>query len=130
MTEGDKRFMDLKMPKVDFERFSAGFVPEVSDRFLTDLGEAAEEVGKLGVPGDGNSSLVETPSRRGVGGGNSGDEQASCHSGRYSSTLGVDISPDRHSIDSLGLYDQDGFLIGSPDRGHAIGAIRSRGLRI
>ncbi|KAL8340671.1 hypothetical protein RB601_006659 [Gaeumannomyces tritici] len=122
LTEEDKRFMDLKMPKVDFDRFSAGFIPEISERFLAELGGAG--TAQSGVF-DSNAQL-ETPPRRFAGQSEGGDCESSggYRHGRGTSTLGVEISPDRHSLDSLGLYDNDGFLINSPER------MRSRGLRI
>lgn len=128
LAEEDKRFMDLKMPKVDFDRFSAGFIPEISERFLAELGGAdAAETGVFDT-----NVQPETPRRRLTAKGEGGDSDSSAgrRHGRRTSTLGVEISPDRHSVDSLGLYDNDGFLINSPERTHAAGAMRSRGLRI
>ncbi|KAL8371879.1 hypothetical protein RB595_001605 [Gaeumannomyces hyphopodioides] len=122
LTEEDKRFMDLKMPKVDFDRFSAGFIPEISERFLAELGG----VGAAGSGVFDSSVQLETPPRRlaGHSEGSDGESNGGYRHGHGTSTLGVEISPDRHSVDSLGLYDNDGFLINSPER------MRSRGLRI
>ncbi|KLU89952.1 hypothetical protein MAPG_08919 [Magnaporthiopsis poae ATCC 64411] len=128
LTEEDKRFMDLKMPRVDFDRFSAGFIPEISERFLAELGGA--DTAESGI--FDSTAQLETPRRRLMAqseGGGSGSSSGHRH-GCRTSTLGVEISPDRHSVDSLGLYDNDGFLINSPERTLAAGAVRSRGLRI
>lgn len=115
----DDQLMQLKMPKLDFDRFSGSFRAAVSERFISDFGSLEKR-------GSGYET-TGTPSRFPVG------YQRNMHarSANMAAMEGVDGSPDRRSVDSLGLYDQDGFLIASPDRARIIPAPgRTRGLRI
>ncbi|TLS27038.1 hypothetical protein PpBr36_04556 [Pyricularia pennisetigena] len=114
----DDQLMQLKMPKLDFDRLSGSFRAAVSGRFLNDLGNLEKR-------GSGHEEN-DTPSRFPVG------YQWNMHarSANMAAMDGVDVSPDRRSVDSLGLYDQDGFLIASPDRARMPIPGRTRGLRI
>ncbi|KAI6377538.1 hypothetical protein MCOR25_002520 [Pyricularia grisea] len=115
----DDQLMQLKMPKLDFDRFSGSFRAAISGRFINDFG-------RLEKRSSGHEGTGTPLSRFPVG----YQRNIYARSANMAAMEGADVSPDRRSVDSLGLYDQDGFLIASPDRARIPAPGRTQGLRI